>query len=169
MSLRSTRIPDYDRPVARSRDNLGPIRGKRDREDAAAVGAGALLCYTVDERRDHPVKNREEESLRLHACKRQHGDMGTTTRLQARRALEVSRRRRAAANRMRGIACGVWLRSSSRTESHPLERGSPAQGPRIGRSLAVKRTGWRGEADCRLPPSPFSRNSLFIFAFHVNK
>jgi hypothetical protein len=80
------------------------------------VGAGALLCYTVDERRDHPVKNREEESLRLHACKRQHGDMGTTTRLQARRALEVSRRRRAAANRMRGIACGVWLRSSSRTE-----------------------------------------------------
>ncbi len=54
-------------------------------------------------------------------------------RLQARRALEVSRRRRAAANWMRGIACGVWLRSSSRTERRIPLRGQPSSGYRIGR------------------------------------
>jgi hypothetical protein len=148
LSSRRTRIPDLDRPVARSRDNLGPIRGKRDREDAGAVGAGALLCYTVDERRDHPVKNREEESLRLHACNRQHGDMGTTTRLQARRALEVSQRRHAAANRMRGIACGVWLRSSSRTERRIPLRESAQLPARVGRSRGNEAHGAeRREAD----------------------
>ena len=30
-------FPDFDRPVARSRDNLGPVRGKRDRHDPTAV------------------------------------------------------------------------------------------------------------------------------------
>ena len=35
-------IPDFDRLVARSGHNLGPIRGKRDRVDAVAVGVGLL-------------------------------------------------------------------------------------------------------------------------------
>jgi hypothetical protein len=26
-------IPDFDRPVVRTRDNIGRVRGKRDRED----------------------------------------------------------------------------------------------------------------------------------------
>ena len=30
-------IPDFDRPVVRSRDNPGPVRGKRDRVDVVAV------------------------------------------------------------------------------------------------------------------------------------
>ena len=37
MSSRRTRIPDFDRLVVRSRDNLGPVRGKRDRVDVVAV------------------------------------------------------------------------------------------------------------------------------------
>ena len=37
MSSRRTRIPDFDRPVVRSRGNLGPVRGKRDRHDPTAV------------------------------------------------------------------------------------------------------------------------------------
>jgi hypothetical protein len=35
-------IPDFDRLVIRSRDNLGPVRGKRDRVDVVAVGVGLL-------------------------------------------------------------------------------------------------------------------------------
>jgi hypothetical protein len=31
-------IPDFDRPVGRSRHDLGPVRGKRDRHDEVAVG-----------------------------------------------------------------------------------------------------------------------------------
>ena len=37
MSWGRTRIPDFDRLVTRSRHNLGPVRGKRDRRDGAAV------------------------------------------------------------------------------------------------------------------------------------
>ncbi len=39
---RRTRIPDFDRPISRSRHNLGPIRGKRNRCDVAAVGVRLL-------------------------------------------------------------------------------------------------------------------------------
>jgi hypothetical protein len=52
MSSRRTRIPDFDRPVARSRDNLGPVRGKRHRHDDVAVGVRILaqqpqrICQT---------------------------------------------------------------------------------------------------------------------------
>jgi hypothetical protein len=67
-----TKIPDFDRPVRRSRGNLGPVRGTCDREDSFAVGAG-LLRYTVDERRDHPANEREEE--RLIGCMRAFGSM----------------------------------------------------------------------------------------------
>ena len=35
-------IPDFDRLVARSRHNLGPVRGKRDRRDPVAVGVRLL-------------------------------------------------------------------------------------------------------------------------------
>ena len=35
-------IPDFDRLVTRSGHNLGPVRGKRDRRDAVAVGVGLL-------------------------------------------------------------------------------------------------------------------------------
>jgi hypothetical protein len=37
LGSRRTRIPDFDRPVVRSRDNPGPVRGKRDRVDVVAV------------------------------------------------------------------------------------------------------------------------------------
>ena len=69
---RRTRTPDFDRPVLRSRGNLGPVRGKCDRGDFFAVGAG-LLRYTVDERRDHPANKREEE--RFIGCMRAFGSM----------------------------------------------------------------------------------------------
>ncbi|KOO25171.1 hypothetical protein Ctob_001747 [Chrysochromulina tobinii] len=39
---RCTRIPDFDRLVLRSGHDLGPVRGKRDREDPAAVGVRLL-------------------------------------------------------------------------------------------------------------------------------
>ncbi|KOO30697.1 hypothetical protein Ctob_010209 [Chrysochromulina tobinii] len=39
---RRTRFPDFDRLVLRSGHNLGPVRGKRDRPDQAAVGIGLL-------------------------------------------------------------------------------------------------------------------------------
>jgi len=42
MSSQRTRIPYFDRLVVRSGYNLGPIRGKRDRVDAAAVGVRLL-------------------------------------------------------------------------------------------------------------------------------
>jgi len=42
MSSRRTRIPDFDRLVARSGHDLGPVRGKRDREDPAAVSVCLL-------------------------------------------------------------------------------------------------------------------------------
>ena len=35
-------IPDFDRPVVRTRDNLGPVRGKRHRRDCLAVGVRLL-------------------------------------------------------------------------------------------------------------------------------
>ena len=34
--------PDFDRPISRSRDDLGRVRGKNDREDWAAVGVRLL-------------------------------------------------------------------------------------------------------------------------------
>ncbi|KOO25981.1 hypothetical protein Ctob_000249 [Chrysochromulina tobinii] len=37
LRARRTRIPDFDRLVERSRHNLGPVRGKRHRQDVAAV------------------------------------------------------------------------------------------------------------------------------------
>jgi hypothetical protein len=37
-----TRIPDFDRLVVRSRHNLGPVRGERDRIDVPAVGVDLL-------------------------------------------------------------------------------------------------------------------------------
>jgi hypothetical protein len=37
LSSQRTRIPDFERLVVRSRHNLGPVRGKRDRRDDAAV------------------------------------------------------------------------------------------------------------------------------------
>jgi hypothetical protein len=43
--LRRTRIPDFDRPVVRSRHDLGPVRGKRHRVDWAAVG----LCLLAQQ------------------------------------------------------------------------------------------------------------------------
>ena len=67
-----TRIPDFDRTVRRSRGNLGAVRGKCDRGDLIAVGAG-LLRYTFDERRVHPANKREEE--RLIGCMRAFGSM----------------------------------------------------------------------------------------------
>jgi hypothetical protein len=42
MSSRRTQIPDFDRPVARSGHNLGPVQGKRNRPDGAAVGVRLL-------------------------------------------------------------------------------------------------------------------------------
>jgi hypothetical protein len=47
------------------------------------------------------------------------------------------------AARMRGIACGVWFRSSSRERrvACALERGSPARGLRIGQSRGGKARG----------------------------
>ena len=42
MSSQRTRIPDFDRLVDRSRHNLGPVRGKRDRPDPVAVGIRLL-------------------------------------------------------------------------------------------------------------------------------
>ena len=79
MSSQRTRIPDFDRPVARSGDNLGPIRGKGDRVDFAAVGGG-LLCYTVDEHRDHPVNKREEErGSEAHGVERREADWSAAT------------------------------------------------------------------------------------------
>ena len=42
MSSRRTEIPDFDRPVARSRHNLSPVRGKRHRHDPVAVGVRLL-------------------------------------------------------------------------------------------------------------------------------
>jgi hypothetical protein len=35
-------IPDFDRPVVRSRHNLGPVRGERHRPDPVAVGVRLL-------------------------------------------------------------------------------------------------------------------------------
>ncbi len=35
-------IPDFNRLIVRSGDDLGPVRGKRDRVDAVAVGVGLL-------------------------------------------------------------------------------------------------------------------------------
>jgi hypothetical protein len=35
-------IPDFDRPVKRSRHDLGPVRGKRHRHDEVAVGVRLL-------------------------------------------------------------------------------------------------------------------------------
>jgi len=67
-----TLIPDFDCPVVRSRGDLGPVRGKCDRVDFFAVGAG-LLRYTVDERRDHPANKREEE--RFIGCMRAFSSM----------------------------------------------------------------------------------------------
>jgi hypothetical protein len=53
---RRTRIPDFDRPVARSRDNLiGPVRGRRHRPDGVAVGVHflaqhlQLVCQTIQQ------------------------------------------------------------------------------------------------------------------------
>ena len=60
MSSRRTEIPDFDRLVVRSRHNLGPVRGERDRPDGVAVGV-CLLRYTVDEHRDHPANKREKK------------------------------------------------------------------------------------------------------------
>ena len=45
MSSRRTRIPDFDRLVDRSRDDLGPVRGKRDRHDKVAVGIRLLAQH----------------------------------------------------------------------------------------------------------------------------
>ena len=42
MSSRRTRIPDFDRPVRRSGQNFGPVRGKRHGRDGHAVGIGLL-------------------------------------------------------------------------------------------------------------------------------
>jgi hypothetical protein len=69
-------------------------------------------------------------------------------RLKARRALEGSRRRQqqpTACREMRGIACGVWLRSSWRTESRmPLKKAAQLGVSGLGRHVAVKRAGRRG-------------------------
>jgi hypothetical protein len=62
-SLR-TGIPDFDRPIVRSRHDLGPVRGKRDRVDAVAVGVGLLAqrlqfaCQTSQHSSDSAKKGR---------------------------------------------------------------------------------------------------------------
>ena len=45
MSSRRTRIPDSDRIVERSRHDLGPVRGKRHRNDVVAVGVCLLAQH----------------------------------------------------------------------------------------------------------------------------
>ncbi len=51
--LQRTQIPDFDSLVARSRDNLGPVWGKRDRREVLAVGIRLLAqllqfgCQTI--------------------------------------------------------------------------------------------------------------------------
>ena len=45
MSSRRTEIPDFDRLVARSGDNLGPVRGKRHRHDPVAVRVRLLAQH----------------------------------------------------------------------------------------------------------------------------
>ena len=73
--------PDFDRPVSRSRHNLGPVRGERHRHDLAAVRV-RLLRYTVDELLMSIaiiLRTREKRRERLtlgSVCIRQHGDMG---------------------------------------------------------------------------------------------
>jgi hypothetical protein len=156
-SRRTCRIPDFDRPVARSRHNLGPVWGERHRQDPLAVGVRLLakqlqfvcqtspqacqfwprrgdfegksapksqtlivLSYDMDTILVPSGENATDSMVSLWAfvfsatqlmsiaiilrtrdvCIRQLGDMWDHERLQARRALEGSRRRHATANRV---------------------------------------------------------------------
>jgi hypothetical protein len=109
------------------------------------VGVG-LLRYTVDEHRDHPARTREKRRERLgqrvfSAAWR----YGTTRGCKLKGASGVSmqtcnHQQRAA--RMRGIACGVWFRSSSRTESRMPSREAAQLGVSgLGSHVAAKRAG----------------------------
>jgi len=72
-SLWRTAFPDLDRPIARSRDDLGPIGGKRHRRDAAAVGVRLLAreapiaCQT---RQPASVLAKRRRNLRASGCTR---------------------------------------------------------------------------------------------------
>ena len=92
-------------------------------------------------------------------CIRQHGDMGPHTAASSKGASRVSTQtsnsqQRAA--RMRGLACGVWLRSSSQTESRMPSREAAQLGVSgLGSHVAVKRAGaerkeadWSAARDC---------------------
>ncbi len=141
MGSRRTRIPDLDRPVTRSRHDLGPVRGKGDREYSTRVG---LLRYMIDEHRDHPANKREEERLRRRVYSAAWR-YGTTSgcKLEGRlKGLDADSNSQQRAARIRGIACGVWLRSSWRTESRmPLKKAAQLGVSGLGRHVAVKRAG----------------------------
>ena len=100
------------------------------------------------------TRERSIERLRLHACIRQHGDMGPQAawrhgatsgckKLEGRlTCLDADMQQPTAAARMRGIA---WLRSSSRTESRmPSREAAQLKASGLGSHVAVKRAGMEG-------------------------
>ena len=116
------------------------------------MGIG-LLRYTFDERRDHPANKREEAMLRLHACIRQHGDMGPQRGCKLEGRLTCLRTDMQQPTACRKDECGVWLRSSSRTKSHmPLGEAAQLGVSGLGSHVAVKRTGKEREGRRRGAP-----------------